>query len=233
MISFIVPYRDCLLKHDRAGNTIQFLDMMQEHLTNNYGLECILCDYGSKDGIKQLIQDKYDTITYLYVRPNKGEYLNTSKCFNKAITVCLNNIIAPMGIDFRLDQTTIEQIIDFFRLLGMIIIRPHMIHMDREDEIDFVDNIPYILRKKNIYDSGGWDERFYDWGKEDDDIIQRIMKYQKLIQISIRGFGYTHMFHERSFSVTQEKKVPLEKSNIMLDNYNTNGKNLVNSFWKR
>jgi len=233
MISFIVPYRDCLIQQDRAGNTIQFLDMMQKHLKTNYGLECIICDYGSKDGIKELLEDKYNAITYLYVKPNEGQYLNQCKCFNKAITVCLNNIIAPLGIDFRLQQPCIEQIIDMFRLLGMIVLRPHMIHKTEDDEVDFIDNVPYILRKKNIYDSGGWDERFHTWGKEDGDIIQRIMKYQNLIQVSLRGIGYIHIYHQRGYSKEEEAVDVFGKSDIMLDNYENDGKNLVNSFWER
>jgi len=233
MISYIVPYRDCLLKEDRKENTIHFLKTMQEHLHNNYGLECIICDYGSVDGIKEYILENCDAITYLYVNPNEGQYLNISKCFNKAITVCLNNIIAPIGIDFRFDQPTIEQIIDMFRLLGMVVLRPHLIHMNENDDVESIDNVPYIIRKKNIYMSGGWDERFYDWGKEDDDIIQRIMKFQNLIQISIRGFGYRHVHHERSFSLKEEREVPMWRSDIMFENFETNGKNLVNSFWKK
>jgi len=233
MISFIVQYKDCLSNEFRYENTINFFENMQTLLKNNYGLECIICDYGSTDGVADFIKENYNTLSYLYVKPNEGQFLNMSKCLNKGVTVARNTIIAPMATDMIIDQNTIEQIIDMFRLLGDIILRPHLVHLDKEGGVDFVDNNPYVLRKDTILRSGGWDERIYNWGKEDDDIVQRVMQYQKLIQISIRGFGYVHMWHPRTFSIKEEREVPMWKTEIMKDNFLTDGENLVNTYWKR
>ena len=43
----------------------------------------VVCDNGSTDNIKELVS-QYNRIHYLYVEPNEDQFLNISKCFNKA-----------------------------------------------------------------------------------------------------------------------------------------------------
>ena len=70
----------------------------------------------------------------------------------------------------------------------------------------------------------------YNWGKEEDDLILRLRAQMNIIEVSVKGFGYGHMYHDRKFSEKEE----LDQGhnwNIMKDNMRHGAKNIVNSYW--
>lgn len=230
MITFVTTWKNCLL-NERKEVAQEFLEQMNGHMERNMMLQTIICDYGSEDNIKEVMAEKYPSLDHLDVEPNEGEFLNISKCHNKAMLFARNPIIAPIGTDFFFPQNTIEQIIIVFRALGAIVLRPELIYVDEDDKVYDHNSIPYVCLKKNIVDSKGWDERMFDWGKEEDDLILRLRRKQELAEFAVKGFGYTHRWHDRKFSKNEEMEQG-NNYNILLDNIKNNGKNVVNTYWK-
>ena len=229
MITYIVPYKNCLI-NERKDLVRPFLKNMQDLMEINGMCTTVICDYGSEDNIKELV-DQHDRIHYLYVEPNEGEFLNTSKCFNKATIMTSNPLLAPLGIDLFFGTEVIKHTINFFRALGKIVLRPDLVSYDQEGNITHRSNVPYVLNRDNIISVGGWDERMYNWGKEDDDIILRIRLQLDMIEVLVRGFGYGHAWHERDFSKKEEVSQG-HNYKIMLDNKEHDGKNVKNSYWE-
>jgi len=60
----------------------------------------------------------------------------------------------------------------------------------------------FFIKKKLFYECGGWNEGFINWGAEDDEFSNRIVKMNKL------HFGdeSIHLFHERSVNSTHNNK---------------------------
>ena len=210
--------------------TEEFFELMSSLLTIYQGCECIISDYGSIDGIKEVVTESYPRLNYLYTQPNEEHWLNIPKCLNNAVSKTEKSIIAPIGSDFRFTEEVIERIISFFTSLGSIILRPTCHYMDENHEVSLITYSPYALLRTTVLMSGGWDERMYAWGKEEDDLLSRIIKYQNLYEVKVRGFGYVHLYHDNSFAEAWHKDP--HNTLIAQENYQNNGKNLVNSYWK-
>ena len=230
MINFIVPYKNALIT--RKENTIGFLEMMENCLEEYPENKCFICDYGSTDGILELI-DSYSKIEYVYTKPNPDDFLNMSKCFNNVVyNYCHpDSLVAPLGIDFRMEPITIKYINNFFEKLGIIILRLQLNCFDKEGYLtSLVPNYtPYVLHRQSIIIAHGWDERIFEWGKEDDDILTRIVNRQKIVHISVLGVGYDHVWHDRSWAESGDKSNYAYK--ICYDNDMNDGKNMVNTYW--
>lgn len=228
MITYMIPYKNCLM-NNRKIFVYPFLTRMQELMEMNGMCTAVICDNGSDDNIKEAVS-QFDRIHYLYVEPNEGEFINQCKCFNKATFMTTNQLLAPLGIDFFFGIETIKYTIDFFRALGKIILRPDLLYYDEKGDISDRQNVPYVLHRDEVIAIGGWDERMYNWGKEDDDIILRMRTQRDIIEVMVRGFGYGHLYHERTFSEKEEVEQG-HNWEILKDNIRNNGKNVKNSYW--
>lgn len=227
----MVGYKNLLAV--RKQSTEDFFEMMDEHLRMNRSCECLIMDYNSDDGIKEYLES-YRSV-HIPVVPYLHQYLNLPKCYNKAITLAKNNIIGSIGCDFRFTQHLIDGVIDLYKVLGEITLRVLMIKLNKQAKPTETSFSPYFLWKENIIASGGYDERMSGWGKEEDDIIERIFKYQKILEIHVRNLQYFHVWHNDDFRNQYDHEEILKNPNaqIMVENINTNGKNLINSYWKR
>lgn len=224
----MVPYKNCLI-NERRESVVPFLKTMQDLMEINGMCTVVICDNGSRDDIESVVS-QYSRIHYIYVEPNEGEFLNISKCLNKATFMTNNPLVAPLGIDFFFPTETIAHSINFFRALGRIILRLDLIYYDKEGQVIDRQNVPYVVHREDVMDIGGWDERMYNWGKEEDDLIHRLRTQRDIIEVLVKGFGYGHMWHERSFSQKEELKQGYNYE-IMKDNMKYSGKNVKNSFW--
>jgi len=227
MISFIVAAKDLFI--NRKKTTEEFLEMMNSILTRNNGCECVYSDYGSIDECKEILKS-YPKISYLYTKPNEGQWLNISKCLNNATVYSQKFIICPVGPDLRFENTVITNIITYFLALGNIILRPQCYYLDEKRNIKNVTNSPFVLLRNTILVCKGWDERMFGWGKEDDDIVSRIYKYQRLHVVRISGFGFTHVYHDNTWAEEWDKSDKNLK--IANENYQNNAQNLINSYWR-
>lgn len=224
MISFIVAYKNLIA--NRPENSEGFLEMMDEYIDNS--VECIVSDYGSNDGIKDILTS-YD-IKYIYTEPNPGQWLNIPKCYNHATIVAKNPIIAPLGMDFRFEEDLIYNCINFFDRLGQCIIRPTCLHLDKHGNADHETFSPYLILKETLLKSRGWDERMHGWGKEEDDLIWRIYKYMKLFIFNIKGIRYIHKWHPPTF----RNRYNVDNSQNYIyakENDKTKGASVKNSYW--
>ena len=70
----------------------------------------------------------------------------------------------------------------------------------------------------------------FGWGKEEDDLISRIYRYQQIHVVKVHGFGFTHMYHDNSWAEDWDKSERNLK--IAHENYQDNGKKLINSYWR-
>ena len=77
---------------------------------------------------------------------------------------------------------------------------------------------------------GGWDERIWGWGKEDDDIKQRINKFFHLKILTTDSFSFKHIEHPKTLQQKYDKKN--NNSKYMTENLKTFGKSVVNSYWR-
>jgi len=225
MISYLVPYRDGLIH--RRNTTFEFLEYTDRFLDSN--IECIICDYNGQDKIEDILTS-YKT-KYLHIEPNKDDFLNSSKCLNKGTINAKNKLIAPLGIDFRINRRTLDKTIELFSKLGEVIIRPQIFMLDKDGKTGQILNTPYVLNKINILRAHGWDERITEWGKEEDDLIHRIFKYQKILHLSVKGMGYFHIYHDRSWAEECDEKLGDINLFIAEENGKDNGTNLINSYW--
>lgn len=210
---------------------------MNAHLDAAESLELIICDYGSTDGIKEEIENDYPKLTYLYVKPNEGEFLNMAKCLNAGCFEARNPVIAPFGVDMRINKRTIDKICRIFFTLRHVILRPIMIKFDKDDKATEISYTPYLMNREDILKLGGWDERMVGWGREDDDLMERGMKYADLMEMRVRAFqfGYGHKWHNTFFTDETDNRNYDENPNTKYakENAQNNGKNLVNSYWIR
>jgi predicted glycosyltransferase involved in capsule biosynthesis len=229
MITYIIPYRDCLI-NERQPFVIPFLERMQLLMEENRMCSTVICDNGSQDNIEEVVS-KYNRINYLYVEPNETQFLNLSKCFNKATILSKNPLVGTLGVDFIVPAEALRYTIDFFRALGRIILRPELLYYNKEGKVHKRFNVPYIVHREDVLKIGGWDERMYNWGKEEDDLILRLRTATGILEVLVKGFGYVHLWHDRNFSEAEE----IEQGHnweIMKDNIRNRGKNVLNSYWR-
>jgi len=232
MITFLTIYKNA--SQLREETTINYLEHVNNHVSMAQSLEFIICDYGSTDDIKTLLED-YPNITYLYIEPNKGEFLNMAKCLNGGCFVAKNSIIAPFGIDMRVNPMSIDRICKTFFSLGDIVLRPTMIKWGKNNQPEHMTYTPYLMRRHIIMELGGWDERMVGWGREDDDIMERALKYEDNYEVKLRGvgFGYGHVWHKTDYADINDKQEENPNAVFARQNAEDNGKNMVNSYWKR
>ena len=228
MISFIVVYKDLLV--NRPKITTDFFLMMNSILDRNRGCECIICDYGSEDNIQTFLNGQSKGFRYIYVEPNEDQWINISKCLNAGIFHARKPIVAPIGPDLRFENILIDNVITLFRILGNFVLRVQCFKLNEENKLHKITYSPYFFLKEDVLKSRGFDERMYGWGKEEDDLIERIFKYQNLMEAKIRGIIYTHVWHPETL---REKYDTTDNMNskIMYENIKNNAKNAVNSYW--
>ena len=215
----------------KRGVVEPYLEMMDRHM-ENYSIQSIFLDYGSTDETREIA--KRHKSEYIYIEPNEGESCNIPKCFNKGILHARHNIIAPINIDFRFDGDLIEGIVKYFLKDDDIILRIKISKPNKTGEIFSVTYAPYVLNKKHIFAFGGWDERIWGWGKEDDDIIERIKKFGKIPQrlANMIEFKYTHIWHESDWWAEFDQNRPNKNNKFVDDNLKNHSKFLKNTTWK-
>jgi len=228
MISFIVVYKDLLVNRPKIIR--DFFKMMNIILDKNRGCECIICDYGSEDDIQTFLNEQSKGFRYLYVEPNEGQWINISKCLNAGMFHARKPIVAPIGPDLRFDGALIGNVITLFSILGSFVLRIQCYKLNEENKIDKLTYSPYFFLKSDVLKSRGFDERMYGWGKEEDDLIERIFKYQHLMVIRVRGIVYTHVWHPET--LREEYDAPNNmNARIAYENVDNAAKNAVNSYW--
>lgn len=227
MISFIMVYRDLLINRPKITN--EFFQMMNGILDRNRSCECIVCDYGSKENVRDYL-NAFRGVRYVYVEPNKDQWINIPKGLNAGIHAARKSIIAPISTDLRFDDHLIRSVIDFYRIIGSIILRVQCFKLNEENEVHNVTYSPYFFLKSDVIESRGFDERMFGWGKEEDDLIERMFRYQKILEIKIRGMGYIHLWHPEK--LREEFDTPNNpNAQLMMENISNNGLNVVNSYW--
>lgn len=233
MISFIVSYKNCLI--DRKKIALEFFEEMSVHSKNNHGLELIVSDYGSIDNIKEVIhsyQEKDYPFKYIYTEPNEGQYLSLPKCYNNAIQYTKNDIIFPVGIDWRISQEAIDYIVSIFSQSREIVLKISCVWLKKDNK--GIDAVLYatVALKNSIIAVRGWDERMHGWGQEDNDLIDRIIKIRGALEIKQEKHLMHHRWHENTL-YTRGGGYERNMENIKLrrENLITNGKNMINSYW--
>jgi len=232
MITFLIGYRDLLI--NRPQYTKEFFKMMDILIDDNPNLQCIVCDYGSQDGIREYLEDHHHKSKYISVEPNPNQWINLSKCFNAGIMHAKNKIITAFGIDFRFNQNLIDGVVKLFDIIGEMILRVLIAFLNKDGSIKSFGYTPYFLPRENIIMANGWDEKMFGWGKEEDDLIERIYRFQGLLEIRVRNFNVIHLWHDNSFSSQYDNKDLSKNHNalIMLQNIKDRGTNIKNSYWR-
>ena len=228
MISFIVVYKDLLT--NRPKITTNFFKMMTAILDRNRGCECIICDYGSEDNIQTFLNEQINGFRYVYVEPNEDQWINIPKGLNAGIFNARMPIVAPIGPDLRFSDDVIRSSIDLFRILGSFILRIECFKFDKDDKFEKHTYSPYLLLKSDVLRSRGFDERMFGWGKEEDDLIERMFRYQALMEMKVRGIAYKHVWHPETLREKYDTTGNMNQQ-FLYENVENNAKNAVNSYW--
>lgn len=227
MLTFMIPTENMR----RRGIVEPYLEMMDEHLKNYTSIQSIVIDYGSTDDTKEIV--KQHKSEYMYVEPNEGESCNLPKCFNRGILRAKNDLIVPINIDFTFEGDLIEGITKYFLKQYNMILRIQIQKPDKENIFSSVTYAPYVVNKRHVIMVGGWDERIWGWGKDDDDIIERIKREGKVPEVKASGFKYNHIWHEPDWWAESEKIRPNKNIKFLTDNRDNRSRNAVNTAWSR
>lgn len=229
IITFIVPYYNRFKQLEKR--TSDFFSMMYSYLYRNKDLQLIISDYGSDDNVKQ-INKNFPIFDYVYTEPNEGQYFNISKCNNNALMLAKNDIIFPTSMDWIYNYSFLDFTKKTFDILNDIIFEAPVAILDKKNEYKKFIHTSIFL-KKHIIETGGWDERIYNWGQEDNDMKMSINFNQ-----NIPLYTYTHkenclyhVWHDNFYYRIDGEEGNKKNFSIRNENIITNRKNIVNSYW--
>jgi len=227
MITFIASVKDMLIVREKA--TIGYLEMMDRFIDQFKSIQSIVADYGSKDGFADVIKNYKSE--YVFVPPNPDQEINVSKCYNACMPVARCNLIAPVNPDFRWGKELIEGVVLAFLRYDRVIlnIKGERVN-DKGQPIGQHTFSPHVLTSQDIINCGGWDERIWGWGKEDDDIKQRISFFFRIPSLTTESFSFKHIEHPKTLQEKYDKKN--NNGDHMTENLKTYGKSVVNSYWR-
>lgn len=231
MITIILPYYNSLKQH--PDRTKKYFDMINNYLGINNDLQFIVSDYGSNDDIKMFIK-RYPRFRYIYTEPNEGEFFNISKCCNNALKIAKNNIIFTNGIDWRYNYNFLQYVMEMYRKLGEMTLEVPITVLRESGDFEKFIHTPIFLRRFLIY-AGGWDERIFNWGQEDHDLIQSIFHFQNIpIHRYIHPmYNIFHLWHENIlYNTGGGKERNKDNQAILKDNIVNKRENVINSYWK-
>lgn len=230
MITVILPYYNSLKQ--MRQRTIEYFDMVEDYIKYNGNLQLIISDYGSDDDIKDVVKH-YKIFDYVYTEPNEGEFFNISKCNNNALRIARNDLIFTNGVDWRYSYAFLKMVMNMFAIHGDIILEPSIAILNQDKSLKkFIHT--NILSKKLIIKAGGWDERIYNWGQEDHDLINFMFFTNKIskIRISNKEITIFHLWHENKL---YEEHGGKERNKINLgiakQSFLEKRVNAVNSYW--
>ena len=230
MISIILPYYNSLKQ--RPIRTKQYFEMVNSYLGINNDLQFIISDYGSTDNIRDYIR-KYPRFEYVYTKPNEGEFFNISKCYNNAIKIVRNQIIFTNGIDGRYNYIFLQYVIDMFRVLGEITLEAPVFILKEDDSVEKFIYVAIFL-KRFIVEVGGWDERIFNWGQEDHDIIESLYHHKRVPvhRFTHSLYNMVHLWHDNVFYKKGGEERNKKNIAIMKENIANDREDIVNSYWK-
>lgn len=218
-ITFVIPVRNLYDEaiYDRALSGLRAYQKLDA--------DVLISDYGSIDKTKQLV--KQFGFDYLYTEPNEGEEFNYCKCANHGIAEAKTKYICSLGIDWIFKETIPQMVINKFKNDYKIIVRATANELKKEDKRLIIHQIFY--RRIHALFSQGYDERFNEWGNEDNDFMKRILEINNLKKVGL-GSGthvrhITHPYHWRKFLLAPSNRLWLH------DNTRNSHKNIVNSYW--
>jgi len=212
--------------------TIDYFDMLNSYINYNRNIQLIISDYGSNDGIYSFIK-QYSHFDYIYTEPNEGQYFNISKCNNNAFRLIRNDLVFTNGIDWRYDYNLLQTIVKMFAIHGDIILEPSIVILKEDGGFEkFIHTS--VLFRKHIIKAGGWDERIFNWGQEDRDLISSIFFNNPISKITITNKLNT-IFHVWHKNILYDKGGGKERNilngKIAHENLTNNRVNIINSYW--
>lgn len=230
MISIILPYYNSLKQ--MRERTISYFDMINDYINHDKNLQLIISDYGSDDDILDVLK-KYEKFNYVYTEPNEGEFFNISKCTNNALTLARNELIFTNGVDWVYNYDLLSMIMNTFIGNDNIIFEPPIVILKEDGEFEkFI--YTNVMPKKLIIKAGGWDERIFNWGQEDHDLIDYVFNTNpvSIIRFTDKTNTIIHQWHDNKLYKIGRKKEGNEKNmEIKKENMNNNRKNMINSYW--
>lgn len=206
--------------------------MINSFIEYNPNIQLIVSDYGSDDGIEEFVK-QYKHFDYVYTEPNEGQYFNISKCNNNAFKRTKNNIIFTNSIDWRYSYDFLLSIEPHFRKLGDIILEVPIAVLEKDGVFKSHIYIPVFL-KKHLLLAGGWDERIYNWGQDDRDVMYSLIYGFNILKYSFvhKNFCIYHLWHENNFYKIGGKEQNKKNIEVLTKNVNEKRKNIVNSYWR-
>lgn len=171
------------------------------------GDEIICVDDGPYDGVDKMLSRI--GVTYEYYRTENTEYRNGAYAKNVALKKANNDLIfiheaEIFGVDWYMNgKTYMQQMRDHFLEGQRSFVVAGNVKFYNSDGITYQsimtnNQAPYFagVRKQDLMDITGWDERFKYWGNEDNDLMHRLGKTGVTVAID-PDIYINHIWHER------------------------------------
>jgi hypothetical protein len=152
-------------------------------LDNNKKLsKFLLLDYNSSDGLDEIIQRKFANHIHsgklVYYRTNTPKYYSMAHSRNLAFKLCESNIICNLDADNFTGKDFDQFILDTFENFNNIFLSP----IGGKSTIDCLGRL--CVRKKDFISIRGFNEQLANYGYDDYDIVNRLLK-KKLRRVAI------------------------------------------------
>ena len=171
------------------------------------GDEIVCIDDGPYDGVDKFLSRS--GVDYQYYRTENEHYRNGAQAKNIGLKKAKNDIIfiheaEIYGIDWAMrGKTYMQQMRDHFTEDQRSFVVAGNVKFFNPDGITYQSHMtnnqaPYFagVRRQDLMDVTGWDERFIYWGNEDNDLMHRLGKISVTVAID-PDIYINHIWHER------------------------------------
>lgn len=220
-LTFIIPVFNLFKNEETINRAIRGLHSFKQLKD----CDIIVSDYGSTDKTKELIESF--ELNYLYTEPNEGEEFNYCKCGNNGIAHAKTKYVIVLGVDWIIDDKVPEMILRAFKNDYTHVFQIKSNELKDTDKRVIFNQVFY--RRIHILLAGGYDERFKKWGNEDNDLLSRVLKTNKLHKrLTSEKILAKHITHPYVW-----RKQKNEEANLYVfkDNQKNGNSNIINSYW--
>ncbi len=163
--------------------------------------EIICVDDGPYDGIDHVL-GSYGSLNYRWIQTKNTEYRNSSKAKNIGLKHAKNELIFIHEAEILGAGNYIHHMREHFKEgARKFVSAAHVVSVDALGSIygDVPDSqAPFFagVRRDDLMNVTGWDERYKFWGNEDNDLMYRLMMSGVKV-MNDPSISITHLWHER------------------------------------
>lgn len=180
MISFITAIKNRLYQFEQVFD-------VNMNLINRYNHEWSICDYGSTDGLEEFLSDKIKNSNLIYTKVDE-KYFHACKSRNIAALKTKYNIICNLDADNYLNSDFIRNLLLVYNSYDN---KFHFFLQLHPNNYNITGSFGRMAFNRQLFFTlGGYDEKLYPIGGEDNDIIDRCEAYTKVKKYNLVNSNY-------------------------------------------